>query len=489
MLTKSRLIFALVTLVLLSACGSSSDSNPAAAAECGFPTPRVAGTVATDQLANAPEQCGIVSYAWLRDPDLGKILGPGDGPQEFTPDELAQALLAANIQLPIQPRYTTAVERITYQTQDRGALIEATALIAYPTNLEDGFAADTLLYLHGTAGMSDLCAPSNPFPINDSVAFAAVFASLGHIMVMPDYIGLHSRRPSPSPPQLHPYLVGEPTAIASLDAVRAAGRLMASKAPSMCARPRVVPFGGSQGGHAALWVDRLAPYYAPELRLMGTVATVPPADLLAQGKRALGVPLADSFDNMVEFYTAASPWYGLGNSLSEVFLSNLDPATDWVNRLPEILATSCDANDFMQGITQPNEIFLQSFLESAASPDFADVMPWGCMVDENSLVSTSVNRITEDHDSYSVLFLLGGADQVVDPTIERASFASLCNEQGMPLQFLECEGASHRQASAWGMGEILEFIDDRFTETPVNASNLCQPNPAPIVCSGTPPPT
>ena len=108
------------------------------------------------------------------------------------------------------------------------------------------------------------------------------------------------------------------------------------------------------------------------------------------------------------------------------------------------------------------------------------------MVAENSLVSTSVNCITDDHDSYSVLFLLGGADQLIDPTIERDSFTTLCG-QGMPLQFLECEGASHTQATSWGLGEILSFIDDRFNEVPVNASNLCRLNPA-TVCSGTPPP-
>jgi len=278
---KSKLIFALVTLVLLSACGGGGDSNPAVssttpAAECGFPEPRVAGTPITDPLANAPEQCGLSPHAWLRDTGLGNILGSSDGPEIFTPQDLA--LLIADIQLPVQPGiYTAAVERITYQTQDRGELIEATALVAYPTNLGDGIAADTLLYLHGTAGMSDVCAPSDPFP-NDAAAFAAMFASLGHIMVMPDYIGLHSRRTPLSPAPLHPYLVGEPTAIASLDAARAAGKLVATRAPSMCARPRIVPFGGSQGGHATLWVDRLAPYYAPELRLMGTVATVPPAD-------------------------------------------------------------------------------------------------------------------------------------------------------------------------------------------------------------------
>ncbi len=59
------------------------------------------------------------------------------------------------------------------------------------------------------------------------------------------------------------------------------------------------------------------------------------------------------------------------------------------------------------------------------------------------------------------------------------------DDLALALQLLECDGASHQQASSWGMGEILNFIDDRLAEVPVSASNLCQPNPA-TVCSGTP---
>ena len=115
------------------------------AVECGFPAPRVAGTPATDTLADAPARCGISNYAWLRAPGLGEIVARHQL-FEYTTAELAQIAAAAG--LSIQTLYSTAVERITYKTQDRGTLIDATAMIAYPTNLPDSIPSDTLLMGH-----------------------------------------------------------------------------------------------------------------------------------------------------------------------------------------------------------------------------------------------------------------------------------------------------------------------------------------------------
>ncbi|MDH3760634.1 MAG: hypothetical protein OEU50_06580 [Gammaproteobacteria bacterium] len=461
-----------VSIVACSGGGDGDDDhdgNEDQAVDCGFPTPRVAGTLTTDTLANAPARCGMPEYAWLRAPDLGEIVARHQL-FDYTTIELEQ--IAAAEGLSIQPVYATAVERITYKTQDRGALIDATAMIAYPTNLADDVPVDTLLYLHGTAGMSDICAPSVS---DNALALAGLFASQGYLVVLPDYIGLKAFG-SPSP-ELHPYLVGEATAIASLDAVRAAGQLVATQAPAMCARPRVVPFGASQGGHAALWVDRIAPYYAPELQLMGVVAAVPPADLLEQGRRALGA-LVPSSGNMVAYLTAASSWYGVDNRIDEVFVS------DWDVRLPQILRNNCDGGPELKSVTALDQIFLPAFLSAAMAPDFPNVSPWGCMSSEGSLMSTSVSRITPNRDSYGILYMLGSDDQTVDPAIERSSFTTLCN-QGMPLEFLECAGAGHSDAPSWGLEEILTFIDARFAEVPIDVNNLCQVHAA-SVCSGTP---
>src|SRR5690606_3781338 len=93
--------------------------------------------------------------------------------------------------------------------------------------------------------------------------FAALLASYGYVAVAPDYLGLKNYGDPTG--FLNPALVGQPTAVASIDAVRAALRLEPEERGGLCVPASFVAVGGSQGGHAALWVDRLAPHYAREL--------------------------------------------------------------------------------------------------------------------------------------------------------------------------------------------------------------------------------
>ena len=149
-------------------------------------------------------------------------------------------------------KYDVRVFRIRYTTQDRGKATEATGFVALPKVPEElsELRVDLLIYLHGTAGFSDGCAPSAS--ILDPIAGAAL-ASFGHVVVAPDYLGMNGNGPPST--QLHPYVIAEPTAIASLDAARAARELLvAVDQPGLLARPDVLVLGGSQGGHAALAV-------------------------------------------------------------------------------------------------------------------------------------------------------------------------------------------------------------------------------------------
>src|SRR3546814_12998059 len=79
----------------------------------------------------------------------------------------------------------------------------------------------------------------------------------------------------------HPYLVGGDTAHSVLDAVRAARGISAAAAGTSFA-----VWGESQGGHAALWTASSTHRYAPDLRLVGTAAAVPPTDLAANMRQA-----------------------------------------------------------------------------------------------------------------------------------------------------------------------------------------------------------
>ncbi len=468
--------------VCVSACGSDGsgaigngmdagmDANTPL--QCQFPAPQVGGTPATDALAKKPAQCGQADHQWLNAPELGNITKLGDE-QRYSAALLTGLLELQGIVLPEAPMYDVAVRQVLYTTQDRGSLIEASALIAYPVEVDaqrDPF--EMILFLHGTTGFTDECAPSNDM---GQIGLAAIFASLGFVVAAPDYLGLKGTGDPTG--FVHPYLVGQPTAIASLDAARAAARLTREQRGGGCVQPRFVTFGGSQGGHAALWVDRLASYYAPELSLAGVVATVAPANIVAQSRRALS-KIVSATGNVISMMGTASSWYGHQSRLAEVFVPPFDTS------IPNALANSCDPLDEVQPPDTLPELFQPEILNAAKDETLTDIEPWGCMLKESGLTTTSVARIPPTESSYGILFVQGQADPLVNPEIERKSFTELCN-QGMPLQYLECASAPHVEATKWSISEILTFIRARFASKPMDPALLCQLSAA-VRCSGTP---
>jgi pimeloyl-ACP methyl ester carboxylesterase len=72
----------------------------------------------------------------------------------------------------------------------------------------------------------------------------------------------------------HPYLIGEGEARAALDSVRAARQMS-----ELTLDRRMVVWGYSQGGHAALWTGITAPRYAPELEIRGVAAISPATNI------------------------------------------------------------------------------------------------------------------------------------------------------------------------------------------------------------------
>ncbi len=461
-------------LAVLVGCGDGSappvGTGPG---EPGFPAAQVAGTPETDALADAPARCGQPAHAWLRDTDLGRVTS-SVAKASYTKAVLASLAGEVLGSLPVTLQYDVVTHMITYTTQDRGKEVLATALLAWPTNVPaEAEALPTLVVLHGTSGFTDGCGPSVD---TEQAALAAALASAGYVVVAPDYIGLKNEPPATG--FLHPYLVGQATAVASLDAVRAVGQLPEDiREGGAKTSPRVVVVGGSQGGHAALWVDRLAPYYARELEIAGIAATVPPADMLGEATLALTTKRA-STDNIVAFYGASAGWYGAEGDLGEVLLPPLD------KDVPAALGSGCDPGDLLAGKDTLEAIFQPALLDAAASGALAGFAPWGCMAGENGLDTTSVSRIQKDPESYGILFVTGEADTLVDTATERAAFGKLC-EAGMPMQYLECAGASHTKATAWALPEILGFLQARLAGEAF--TKQCAAGAA-VTCSGTPAP-
>lgn len=465
------LSFAVLPVLLLAAC-QAAEPPPAEGPRCELGAPQVAGTAETDALANNPARCGMPAYKWLRSERLGEIVERGDVVQ-YEPETLELAAAVGGVELPSPPLFDVQVEQLLYLTQDRGELIEATALVGYPTSAGPDRALDIVMILHGTSGFTDGCGPSGE---NDARSLVALFASLGMVAVAPDFIGLKGMGEPTG--FLHPYLNGEATALASLDAVRAGARAVAENQPDRCLHPRLALFGGSQGGHAALWVDRLQPYYAREIELVGGVAAVPPADLLGQAERALQETVQAS-GNTAVMMAAAATWYGYEDRLDEVF--NAPYAVD----LPAAMAATCDPSDLVGDLTI-EQLYTPALLETAANGAFADSDPWGCIVHANSFLPEPVKRITPQSASYGLLMVFGELDALVHTPIEREAFDALC-EQGMRLDFLECAGAAHTKALAWSYPEILSYLQARLAGEPLDEANVCKRS-APTTCSATPAP-
>lgn len=449
---------------------------------CEWPAPRLGELPPARTLAADPASCGMDPYTWIEADGLD---GDGLGAvldrvrvQRLPAAALAAITAAADIRIPRPFVYDVVIEQIEYVTQDRGERVRASALIGWPQVPEGAPPPGGMLALmHGTAGFSDDCAPSTTLEYQ---ALTAAIASTGYMVVTPDFLGLKGLG-EPSG-MLHPYLVGEATALASLDAIRAAGRLIAAEGP--CLAPEPVMLGISQGGHAALWVELLAPYYAPELRFVGTAAVVPPSDLLGQLELALSERIDATF-NALGLLIGGGSWYGLGARFAEV----LQPPLDTV--LPDIAQRSCDdgaADEFdlnPQDYPDPESVFTDLILEPARAGELGRLEPWGCVARENSLLHTRIARLAPEADpSHGIFFVLGENDELVNTPIERAAFDDLC-EGGWPLRYLECARADHVDAAVWALPEIFDFLEARRAGEPL--AERCMPAP-PSDCRGEPMP-
>ena len=196
------------------------------------------------------------------------------------------------------PAKTTGFRILYTTTRPDGTAVVASAVVVVP---DSAGAHPLIAYAHGTTGVRPGCAPSNfadPFPLVPG--FPALFQQ-GWAYVGTDYVGLGTPGP-------HSYLVGQDSARATLDSIRAAHAI-----PDLNIAPEIVIWGHSQGGHSALWAAGLAPQYAPELDIRGVAAVSPASDLPALAKspnpHLLGkIAAAYFFDSYDRTYPGIDPW-------------------------------------------------------------------------------------------------------------------------------------------------------------------------------------
>lgn len=455
-------------LAVLAGCGDGSSTtgpggpdDPTADMGAGYPVWN----------AQNPAICGQTPYTWLPASSVGQLLESADHLSLSTIELFflsTAAFLGSQLNVHHALNHSVQTAVIRYQTQDRGKLVDATAMVAWPTS--GGKTFPSLLFLHPTLGYTDGCAPSaragditGPMTILSLLAAAS-----GYAAVFPDYLNQRSLG-GPST-EVSPYLLMEPTAIASLDALRAAQTFLSTK-KSVTATSDVYVWGHSQGAQAAEFVSALQPLYAPELTLKAVAPISPPSDLAASAKANFGGP---------------APTYNLGEAIAYAWTNYYDPTKlgtalkpPWGTMAPTQLQNYCKSGytDPIKSVTDPTQVFTQGFLDSLTQG--AQLEPWSCWLHYNSpaTMGPALNK------SAPMLYVTGDMDTTVVPAANDPVSAKWCSE-GVKIQYLQCSGADHTHTIVNSIDDVLSFFDARQKGMPLPA-DLCQPK-APTKCASTP---
>ena len=145
--------------------------------------------------------------------------------------------------------------RILYATTvDDSTPATAVATVFASTDAPTG-PRPVMAWEHATTGLLQKCMPSLLSTPTKGIPWRNQIVMAGWVVVASDYSFAEKGGP-------HPYLIGEGEARATLDSVRAARQMS-----ELTLDKRMVVWGYSQGGHAALWTGIVGPRYAPDLEM------------------------------------------------------------------------------------------------------------------------------------------------------------------------------------------------------------------------------
>ena len=427
-----RVALLVATFALAAACSSGGSSRPAVEAATSVPTPAATTPAppattsvpppATTATAGGPAPAGDAFYT----PPSPLPAGP--------PGDVIWSRPFAG------PSGSQGWEVLYLSTTVDGApvavsgVVIAPAATAAPAPVEG---RTVLSWAHGTTGMGDACAPSKQYAEGraSEVLLAQLAVARGFVYAATDYQGL-------GPPGDHPYVVGRSEGRNVLDAARAAERLTGTGATPTS---KVLVWGHSQGGGAALFAAELAPTYAPDLQVVGAIAGAPAAELATVAAANDGGPYAGfSLMALVGFHAAypGLSYDAVLNDAGKAAVAAVDDACG-----DEILRSYAGRHlaDFV--VADP-----------ATVPGWSDAYA----ANEPGHTATAV----------PIFLYQGEADQIIPVGVSATLLKDYC-ALGVPVSRKTYPGADHTSVIPAAVADILAFANDRLAG-----------KPAPVNCSG-----
>jgi pimeloyl-ACP methyl ester carboxylesterase len=327
--------------------------------------------------------------------------------------------------------------RVLYvSTAVDGTPIAVSGMVAAPGGSAPEAGYDVVTWAHGTKGVSDRCAPSKGYRsgFHDFYDIAPELVAAGYVGVMSDYEGLGT-------PGIHPYLVGPSEGRGVLDIIKAAQQIEESGAGS-----RVVIWGRSQGGHAALFAGEIAPTWAPELEVMGVISAAPGSEF--QGVITSGVLLPGARGFIWQLSLGFEAAYS-ELSIGDVYT---DEALSAIETLLEEEACGEEVGQVAAG-----------FEGAGFETSPLNLPAWVTRLDENS----PGNVPTE----VPILLIQGQADMVVPILLTNVLNRRLC-AIGNELEYLVFDGYGHNDSTQRNMPLMLDWTRARFAGEP--AARSCE---------------
>lgn len=307
--------------------------------------------------------------------------------------------------------------KLVYKTTVNNEKINASGLVCVPANSGDY----PVLCFHNGTNTVDAYAPTN-YPLDPAFQMIEFVASMGYIIVIPDYPGFGA-----SSQIDHPYLITEPTVQSVVDMLYAVKEVAGKEFPGVSALNEYYMLGYSQGGWAALNMHKaLELEYADDFSLAGSACGAGPYNMSLLVNEMLGSPTYNMPVYIGYIIHAYSSYNQFTNPVAEIMN---EPYASRLNGLFDGTRSSGQINSELT--TSIPALIQAGFLSGYNSdPKYASVRD-----------ALSRNSITAWNSNVPLLLLHGGGDTQVNPLttedmhasmLQAGTAPSLCTKEILP---------------------------------------------------------
>jgi len=328
------------------------------------------------------------------------------------------------------------VHKLIYETVVDDESINASGLVCVPSSPGE---YPVICFQNGTNTLNSY-APTE-YPLNPVLQMVEAVASMGYIVVIPDYPGFGA-----SAQITHPYLIAEPTVRSITDMLYSVNEFVAGELEDVAVLNDYYLLGYSQGGWATLSLHKaLELEFAEDFNLMGSVCGAGPYSLTHLFSGMAGVasyPMPVYIGYIVNAYTA---YHQFTNPVSDI----LDEP--YATRLSSLYTGLLDSDEINEQLTTSiPDLLTPAFLSGFdTSPQYSSVRE-----------ALAANSVTAWETEKPLYLIHGGSDSYVDPSatdniydamISAGTSTAICTKEILP-------GLDHGGAVVPAMVKGLRFL-------------------------------